>query len=225
MSRTTVLLADDHAVVAAGIASLLKDEFDLVGIVADGQALVAAATRLRPDVIVADITMPLASGLDAARQLSAAGATSKIVFLTMHDDPQLAAEAFRAGASGYLPKNSAGEELILAIQEVVRGRAYLSPLITRDVMSALTTEAPTVARQTTLRPRQIEVLRLVAQGKRMKEIAAQLGLSARTVESHKYEMMQALGVTSTAQLVQHAIRMGLLAFDGGSPEPARERQP
>lgn len=210
MTRTTVLLADDHAIVADGLAILLKDSFDLVGIVSDGEALVAAARRLRPDVIVADITMPRVSGLEAARRLLDEGINSRIVFLTMHDDPQLAAEAFRAGASGFLPKNSAGDELILAITEVIRGRSYLSPLITRDVLGALTTAPPAMAPRSALRPRQIEVLRLVAQGKRMKEIGAILGLSSRTVESHKYEMMQTLGVTSTAELVQHAIRMGLL---------------
>jgi DNA-binding NarL/FixJ family response regulator len=156
--------------------------------------------------------MPLASGLDAAYRLRAGGVPSKIVFLTMHDDPQLAAEAFRAGAAGFLPKNSAGEELIAAIQEVIRGNSYLSPLITRDVMSALTTSTSALpAAPVALRPRQIEVLRLVAQGRRMKEIGAILGLSARTVESHKYEMMQSLGVTSNAELVRHAIRIGLLA--------------
>lgn len=212
MSRTTVLLADDHCIVSEGLASLLNDQFDLVGVVADGAALVEAAMRLRPDVIVADITMPGLSGLDAARRLTAQGCASRIVFLTMHDDPQLVAEAFRAGASAYVLKHSAGEELFAAIRAVTRGYAYLTPLITRDVMQALVARqpAPRDAKPRRLTARQVDVLRLIARGKRLKEIAAVLGLSARTVESHKYDMMQTLGISSTAELVHYAIRSGVI---------------
>jgi len=137
----------------------------------------------------------------------------------MHADPQLAGEAFRAGASAFLPKNSAGDELMLAIAEAIAGRVYLSPLITRNVMTALAPPPVSATARFALRPRQIEVLRLVAQGKRMKEIGAILGLSPRTVESHKYEMMQTLGVTSTAELVQHAIRLGLVTDSGREARP------
>src|SRR5215468_1575475 len=137
MSKPRVLLADDHTIVADGLRSLLEGEFEFVGTVGDGRALLDAAQKLKPDVIVADISMPLLNGLDAARHLKRVGATAKIIFLTMHAEPQFAAEAFRAGASGYLLKSSAGEELITAIHEVVKGRAYVTPLITKDMLSLL----------------------------------------------------------------------------------------
>lgn len=213
MPHARVLLADDHAIVAEGIASLLKDDFDLIGVVSDGAALVDAARRLVPDVIVADITMPKVSGLEAARQLAREGVASRFVILTMHDDPRLATEAFRAGAAGYLLKNSAGDELIAAIHEVLRGRVYLTPLITREVIAALSAandDAPVPERARRLTPRQVDVLRLLARGKRMKEVADHLGLSTRTVESHKYELMQSLGISSTAELVMYAIRNQLV---------------
>jgi len=212
MSRTTVLLADDHCIVADGLASLLRDQFDLVGVVADGNALVESAMQLCPDVIVADITLPGINGLEAARRLAVQGCTSRIVFLTMHDDPQLVAEAFRAGASAYVLKQSAGDELLTAIREVMKGHAYLTPLITRDVMHALIPRHPPPrdAQSARLTARQIDVLRLIARGKRPKEIAVELGLSARTVESHKYDMMQTLGISTTAELVHYAIRSGVL---------------
>ena len=213
MPRTRVLLADDHAIVADGLMSLLKDDFDLLGVARDGQELVNMATGLRPDCIVADITMPVMSGLDAIKRIRAEGVPSKILILTMHDHPQLAAGAFKAGASGYLLKHSAGDELIQAIREVMAGRVYVSPMIAGDVMAALTSNAVAAssARGARLTQRQVEVLQLIAQGKRMKEIGNMLGLSRRTVETHKYEMMKALGLASTAELVQYAIRHGFVA--------------
>ena len=206
--RTKVLLADDHAIVAEGLATLLKDHFDLVGTVGNGNELIDLARKLRPDVIVADIAMPVLSGLEALRRLKAARSEAKVIFLTMHADAQLATEAFRAGASGYVLKQSAGEELIAAIQEVLQGRTYLTPLITKDVIAKLTESTPPAVKLT---PRQREVLRLIAEGRRMKEIAAILELSTRTVETHKYEMMRGLGVESTAELVRYAIQIGLVA--------------
>ena len=204
MDRPRVLLADDHAIVVDGLSSLLKDQFELVGTVADGPALIDAVRRLHPDVIVTDIAMPGMSGLEALRRLSADGLKSKVIFLTMHSDPQLAAEAFRAGASGYVLKHSAGEELVTAINEVLQGRAYLTPLLTRDVLVNL---GDALARpKAKLTSRQREVLRLIMEGRRMKEIAAELHLSRRTVESHKYDMMHALGVRTTAELIQYVIR-------------------
>ncbi len=222
MSKTKVLLADDHTIVAEGLRSLLEGEFEFVGAVGDGRALLDAAQRLNPDVIVADISMPMLNGLDAARQLKRNGATAKIVFLTMHAEAQLAAEAFRAGASGYLLKSSAGEELVTAIHEVVKGRAYVTPLITKDVLSFLMDsgrqpEEPAVK----LTPRQREVLQLVAEGRTMKEIASILNISVRTVESHKYEMMEALGLQTNAELVQYAIKIGLVSV---SPPPGERSQ-
>jgi DNA-binding NarL/FixJ family response regulator len=207
MRRAKVLLADDHTIVVEGLKSLLKDQFELVGTVADGSQLIEAARKLRPDVVVTDLSMPVLSGLDALRRLKAERIDARFIFLTMHADARIATEAFRAGASGFLLKQSAGEELVTAIEDVLRGRTYLTPLITKDVIANLTTPEPegTAA----LTPRQREVLRLLADGKRMKEIAAILGLSTRTVETHKYEMMQALGVGSTAELVRYALTHGL----------------
>jgi DNA-binding NarL/FixJ family response regulator len=205
--RTKVLLADDHIVVAEGLATLLKNRFDLVGTVSNGSELIDAARKLRPDVIVADISMPVLSGLEALRRLKAARSDAKVIFLTMHADAQLATEAFRAGASGYVLKQSAGEELIAAIQEVLQGRTYLTPLMTKDVIANFTETTPPTVKLT---PRQREVLRLIAEGRRMKEIGAMLQLSTRTVETHKYEMMRGLGVESTAELVRYAIQIGLV---------------
>ena len=205
--RTTVLLADDHAIVAEGLATLLKGRFDLVGTVSNGNELIDAVRKLRPDVIVADIAMPVLSGMEALRRLKAARSSAKVIFLTMHADAQLATEAFRAGASGYVLKQSAGEELIAAIQEVLQGRTYLTPLITKDVIANFTESTPSNVKLT---PRQREVLRLIAEGKRMKEIGAILELSTRTVETHKYEMMRGLGVESTAELVRYAVQIGLV---------------
>src|SRR5499433_179116 len=205
--RTRVMLADDHAIVAQGLATLLKDHFDLVGTVGNGDELIDAARKLRPDVIVADIAMPVLSGLEALRRLKAMRSEAKVIFLTMHADAQLATEAFRAGASGYVVKQSAGEELIAAIREALQGRTYLTPLITKDVIANFTETTPPTVKLT---PRQREVLRLIAEGRRMKEIAAILELSTRTVETHKYEMMRGLGVESTAELVRYAIQIGLV---------------
>jgi DNA-binding NarL/FixJ family response regulator len=217
MSKTRVLLADDHTIVAEGLRSLLEGEFEFVGTVGDGRALLDAARNLKPDVIVADISMPLLNGLDAARQLKRDGVTAKIVFLTMHAEAQLAAEAFRAGASGYVLKSSAGEELIAAIHEVAKGRAYVTPLITKDILSFLM-GAARQGRQPAVKltPRQREVLQLVAEGRTMKEVASILNISARTVESHKYDMMESLGVQTNAELVQYAIKIGLVSV---SPTP------
>jgi DNA-binding NarL/FixJ family response regulator len=206
MRRTKVLLADDHTIVAEGLKSLLKDHYDLVGTVPDGSQLIDAARELRPDVIVTDLSMPVLNGLDALRKLKAERLDTRVIFLTMHADARVATEALRAGASGFLLKQAAGEELISAIEEVVRGRTYLTPHLTKDVLANLSTHAQD---EITLTPRQRDVLRLLSDGKRMKEIAAILGLSTRTVETHKYEMMQVLGLASTAELVKYAIKHGV----------------
>ena len=204
MYRPTLLLADDHVIVADGLRSLLKDEFELVGSVTNGLALVEAAERFRPDIIVSDLAMHGLDALGVLRALGRMDLPSRVIVLTMHADGHLAAEAFRLGAWGYVLKNSAGEELINAIRDVLAGRAYLTPLITREVMAEIGNTLST----RTVRPtqRQREVLRLIAEGKRMKEIAAILRVSPRTVESHKYEMMEALGLRSTAELIQYALR-------------------
>ena len=204
MPRHTVLLADDHAIVTDGLARLLREhDFDVVGAVGDGNLLIDAAKRLRPDVIVTDLSMPGLSGLDVLARLKAERIDSRIIVLTMHHDADLASIAMRGGASGYLLKESAGEELVAAIGQVLLGRIYLTPALMRDVMERMT-GAPS-ASEPQLTPRQLDVLRLIVKGQRMKEIAANLGLSSRTVETHKYEMMETLGLHSTAELVRYAL--------------------
>lgn len=211
--RIRVLLADDHAIVAQGIELLLKDSFELVGMVFDGRALLQAAVQLKPDVIVTDISMPLLNGLDAIRQLKKEGIDAKVVVLTMHPDVTLATQAFRAGASGFVLKVSAGEELIEAIHEIVCGRQYLTPLVSKDMISILLEAKNHGANDPfKLTPRQREVLQLIAEGRTMKEVAGILDISARTAETHKYEMMQVLGIQTTAELIQYAIKLGLVAI-------------
>lgn len=201
--RATILIADDHTILAEGLVSLLKDKFDVVGTVADGNLLIEAAERLRPDVIIADINMPSTSGLEALTRLKKRGIDSKFIILTMQGEAEIATRAMRAGASGFLLKHSAGEELVDAIQEVLIGRVYLTPAVTRQVLDTL--KSPAGVATIELTPRQIDVLRLIVEGRRMKEIAAILDLSTRTVETHKYEMMRVLGVQSTAELVRYAL--------------------
>jgi DNA-binding NarL/FixJ family response regulator len=205
MGRPRVLLADDHALLLGAFEKLLKDECDVVGQAADGRALVAAAETLKPDVIVLDISMPLLNGLDAGRQIKQKLRDVKLVFLTMNEDPDLAAEAFRAGASAYLLKRSAASELLTAIRQVMQGRSYITPLVTEGLVGSLMhadehTAAPA------LTPRQREVLQLLAEGRSMKEIASLLNLTPRTVAFHKYRMMEQLKVKSTAELVQYAVK-------------------
>jgi len=207
MRRPSVLIADDHTIVADGLVKLLSERFNVVASVADGPALVEAADRLRPDIVVTDVNMPSLDGLEALKQLRKRGVTSKFVVLTVHGEPTIAAKAMRAGASAYLLKQSAGEELIDAIDEVLNGRTYLAPAVTKDVLAVFDAGH---TNETTLTPRQRDVLRLIVQGRRMKEIAATLDLSTRTVETHKYEMMRTLGVQSTAELVALAVKRGLV---------------
>jgi DNA-binding NarL/FixJ family response regulator len=209
MRRATVLIADDHAIVSEGLARLLTDQFDVVGTVKDASSLLEAAARLRPDIIITDISMPGLSGIEALRRLKNDKIESKVIVLTMHADAEVATEAMRAGASGFLVKLAAGDELVTAINEVLQGRLYLTPAVTRDVIARMSETRKTPEVQLT--PRQREVLTLITEGRRMKEIAAILQLSTRTVETHKYEMMQALGVQSTAELVRYAIQHGIVA--------------
>jgi len=209
MPRTTILLAEDHTVVAEGLRALLKDAFDLAGIAHDGRELLKLAEELLPDVIVTDISMPNLNGLEAIRQIKARLPGARIVVLTMHRDTQLAVEAFRAGASGYMLKVSPSEELIMAIREVARGRVYVTTLLSKDLFTLLL-EAGNRQEASPLTGRQREVLQLVAEGRTMKEVASALQISPRTAESHKYDIMQALGITTTAELIQYAVRNKLI---------------
>jgi two-component system, NarL family, response regulator NreC len=206
--RPRAILADDHVMVAEGLSRLLGDVADVVACVKNGPQLVECAAKLRPDLIVSDVSMPGMSGLDAMRQLKAEGLRARFIFLTVHPDATLAAEALRAGASGYLLKEAAGEELLDAIRAVVDGRTYVTPLIINDVVSIVANPAGGPDHPLTLRQR--EVLRLIAQGKRMKEIADTLNLSVRTVEDHKAQLMRTLGLATTADLVKFAIRQGIV---------------
>lgn len=210
MKRPRLLLADDHKIVVEGLRSLLEPEFELVGTVGDGRALVAAAEKLRPDVIVADISMPSLNGIEAARQLRKAGSEAKIVFLTMHPDVTYATRAFEAGASGYVLKHSAPAELVKAIREALKGRRYVTSMIAKDVLEAFmhkSRQREDAVRKLT--PRQREVLQLVAEGQSAKEIGSLLNISPRTVEFHKYRMMEDLGLHTHAELIQFAIKHGI----------------
>ena len=206
--RPRIILADDHAMVADGLSRIIVEIGDVVATVHDGVELVNAARRLHPDLVVADITMPGMSGIDAMRQLKSEGSTARFIFLTIHTEARLAAEALRAGASGYLLKHSAGEELLTAIRTVLDGRTFLTPMVTREVLQNLST--PEAVEGPKLTPRQREVLRRIAQGERLKEIAFALGISVRTVEDHKYQLMRTLGVESTADLVRFAIKQRIV---------------
>jgi DNA-binding NarL/FixJ family response regulator len=204
MSATRVLLADDHALLLGAFEKLLAGECQIVGQVADGRALIAAADKLRPDVIVLDIAMPLLNGLEAARQIKQRHTSIKLVFVTMNEDADVAAEAFRAGASAYVLKRSAASELSTAIREVVQGRSYITPLITQDLVGSLLDVEKHKNQDLTARQR--EVLQLLAEGHSMKEVAGVLGVSPRTVAFHKYQMMEQLKVKSTAELIQYAVK-------------------
>lgn len=204
MNRPRVLLADDHRLLREAFARLLEAECEVVGAVADGRAVLAEAPHLQPDVVVLDIAMPLLNGLDTARQLRRIMPEVKVIFLTMNEDSDVAAEAFRVGASGYLLKNSAASELLLAVQEVSQGRSYVTPLATQGLVENLLQRSGQATKPVELSARQREVLQLLAEGHTMKEIARMLKITPRTVAFHKYSMMELLGVKSSAELIQFA---------------------
>jgi len=209
--RPRVLLADDHLLVAEALKSLLTPEFELVGVVEDGRALVAAAATLRPDVIVADVTMPHLNGIEALIQLRQGGDRVPVVFLTMHRDVTFARRALEAGASGFVLKHSAPAELVTAIRAALSGKTYLTPQLAGEVLEAMK-QAPERAADpvAAITPRQREVLQLLAEGRSAKEIASSLAISARTVEFHKYQLMETLGLHTNAELIHFAIKHGLV---------------
>ena len=211
MTRPRVLLADDHQIVAQGLKSMLSAEFDLAGVVTDGASMVAAARELRPDVIVADVSMPAMNGLDALEAIRQEGMSMPIVFLTMHNQPGYARRALRAGASGYVLKLSAPEELVQAIRVALAGGTFVSPAIARAVFDTKGSDAPEAGdRIARLTPHQRAILRMLADGLSAKEIARKLDISSRTVESHKYQIMESLGAQSSAELIRLAIRHGIV---------------
>jgi DNA-binding NarL/FixJ family response regulator len=206
MSRPRVILADDHTLLLEAFQKLLVDDCDVVATVSDGRALIDATASLLPDVVVVDIGMPLLNGIDAARQIKQTLPDTRVIFLTMNEDPDLAAEAFRAGASGYLLKRSAASELRMAIREVMMHRSYVTPLVTEGLMGSMLRghEAPGSPRQLTTRQR--EVIQLVAEGHSMKEVGSILNIAPRTVAFHKYRIMEQLNIRTTAELIQFAIK-------------------
>jgi len=208
-AKPRVLLADDHVLLLGAFERLLAPECDIVGQVSDGRTLVAEAARLKPDVIVLDVAMPLLNGLGAGHQIKHMLPDVKLVFVTVNEAPDLAAEAFRTGASAYLLKRSAASELTTAIQEVMRGRSYVTPLIAGSLIgSLLHSEASAPSNELTHRQR--EVLQLIAEGHTMKEIGALLNLAPRTVAFHKNRMKEQLNVRSTAALIEYAIKHHLV---------------
>jgi DNA-binding NarL/FixJ family response regulator len=208
--RPRVLLADDHRLVAEGLKSLLMAEFDLVGVVEDGRAMLEAARKLRPDVIVADITMPHLNGIDALVQLKRDDKRVRVVFLTMHPEVAYARRALEAGAAGYVLKHSAPAELIAAIRAALDGRTYVTPTLAAEVFRASKSEPDAPPQDVaSLTPRQREILQLLAEGLSAKQIGATLAVSARTVEFHKYQMMEKLDLHTNAELVHFALKHGI----------------
>lgn len=211
MSRPRVLIADDHGVVAQGLKSLLSADFDLVGVVTDGQAMVEAAKTMHPDIIVADVSMPTLNGIDALDLLRQEKINTPVVFLTMHRHPGYARRALTAGASGYILKIAAPEELIQAIRTALDGGTFVSPAIARGVFETSKGGVLDVeAQMASLTSRQRQIWRMIADGLSAKEIAKALNISSRTVETHKYQLMEAFGAKSSAELIRMAIRHGLV---------------
>jgi DNA-binding NarL/FixJ family response regulator len=208
-TRQRILLADDHAIVGEALRSLLSESYDVVGIVPDGRALLAEATKLRPDVIVLDIGMPLLNGLDAAIRLKELLPSAKLVFLTMKDDPNLAAAALNLGTIGYVLKHSAASELLKAISEVLRGKSYVTPKLKPENWAVREARAQQFSKSLT--PRQREVLQLLAEGRPMKEIADILKVSEKTIMFHKYHIMESFNLKSNAELVLFALKNGLIS--------------
>ena len=207
--KPRVLLADDHELLLGAFEKLLAAECDVVGQVSNGRSLVEEAARLKPDVMVVDIGMPLLNGLDAGRQVKQILPEVRLVYLTMLEDADVAAEAFRAGASAYLSKRSASSELLLAIREVMKGRSYVTPLLTEGLVESLISgERQSTSRELT--PRQREILQLLAEGRSMKEVALMLNITMRTVAFHKYRMMEQLNLKSTAELIQYAVKQHIV---------------
>jgi DNA-binding NarL/FixJ family response regulator len=213
MNKPTVLLADDHAMIAEAFRHLLEGQYQVVATVTDGRALLETAMELKPDVVVVDVGMPLLNGLSAGQQLKQRLRRVKLIYVTMNEDPDLAAEALRTGASAYLLKSSAASELLKGIHEALRGGTYVTPKIKRLIEESFIRSNKPKTAEKRLTPRQIEVLQLLAEGKTMKEVGSVLSLTARTVAFHKYRIMEVLNFRSNAELVQFAIRNNIIATD------------
>ena len=210
MTKPRILLADDHALLLGAFQRLLESEYDIVGAVTDGRAVVDAAAALRPDVIILDVGMPRMSGLEAAKLIRASLPNVKLVFLTMNPDSEVAAEAFRLGASGYLVKTSAVSELLHALREVLRGGLYATPTVTKGIVGSIFRQPRRKKPVGALTSRQREVVQLLAEGRSMKEAALVLNLTPRTIAFHKYHIMERLHLKSFAELVQFAVHQNIV---------------
>jgi DNA-binding NarL/FixJ family response regulator len=210
MTNVKILLADDHPIVVEGLRTLLAREFELVGVVADGRAMVAETLRLQPDLIVADVAMPRLNGIEAFEQIHRELPRVKAIFLTMHEEIAYARRALEAGASGFVLKHAAPSELITAIRAALNGETYIAPSLASEILCAMRSGQRGGDPDCTLTPRQREILQLVAEGRSAKEIAAELAISTRTVEFHKYQMMETLGLHNSPELIRYALRNHLI---------------
>jgi DNA-binding NarL/FixJ family response regulator len=206
-----ILIADDHQLLADACKSLLEPEFQVVGVVTDGRRLIAAADEIKPDIIILDIYMPHLNGLDAASQVKQNIPGVKLVFLTMNMEADVAAEAFRRGASAYVLKHSAGTELLVAVRKVNQGASYLSPFVARETVSFLLNQGEQFRQEPRITRRQSEVLQLLAEGKSMKEVANVIDIKPATVAFHKYRMMEMLNIKTNAGLLEYAIKHQMTA--------------
>jgi DNA-binding NarL/FixJ family response regulator len=211
--RARILLADDHKILTAGLQKIIAPKHDVIGAVADGRELLAAVEQLHPDIVITDLSMPLLNGLDAIRTIRKSGKRCRFVILTMHSDISIVVDSFRAGASAFILKQSVADDVNMALDAVLRGRVYLSPSLPTDIITVLAEAArkPMTSEESyRLTRRQREVLQLIAEGKTMKEVASVLGISTRTAESYKYDLMHSLEIKSSAELIQYAIRIGVI---------------
>jgi DNA-binding NarL/FixJ family response regulator len=210
-TRPTVIIADDHTLVAQACKKLLEREFEIVAVVGDGRTLVRKAAELRPDAIVVDIHMPLLNGLDAGQQICKILPDVKLLYVTMNPDPELAAEAFKRGASGYLLKSCAALEVLAALRSVLQGGCFISPIIMKEAIASISTECEATPGTELLTVRQREVLQLLAEGRPMKQVADILNLTTRTVAFHKYRIMEALNLGRDAGIVRYALKNHILS--------------
>ncbi len=210
MSKPRILIAEDHTLVAEAFQKLLESQYEVLGIVADGYALISETKRLRPDILIVDMAMPLLNGLDAGREVKRSLPHVKVIFVTMNEDRELAAEALSSGASGYLLKTSASSELLRAVQEVLRGRSYITPRVSEQLLGDFIRDAGREPHPRHLTVRQRQVLQLLAEGRSMKEAADILRITPRTIAFHKYRTMEEFDIKSNAELIRFAIREGLL---------------
>jgi DNA-binding NarL/FixJ family response regulator len=208
--RARLLIADDHTLVAEACKNLLEPEFDIVDIVDNGRSLLERVSDLKPEVVILDIAMPKLNGLDAGGEIKRLFPATKLVYLTMNMSPDVAAEAFRRGASAYVVKHAAASELITAVRRALRSESYLSPNITKETVDYLLKKGGSAAKEKRITPRQSEVLQLLAEGMSMKEIANVLDLKPGTIAFHKYRIMETLGLKTNAELLQYAIRHHLV---------------